>query len=277
MIRVVRAIQSLRIMIFAIIKSLDVLFWVLMVIVFFQYIFAMVFMHGALSYITSYTDGSGVVLNAVDAWAHPGAHLDYLKFRWGSIEQSFVTLFESITGGVNWGEVYYSLEKIGGVYGIFFIFYIYMMMFLVLNVVIGTVVDVTSSVAAKDRDRMVEDEMKALTEYASDIKDFFSQADADCSGMLSWEEFRAHLDDNRVKAYFQTLDLDIRRANMLFKLLDSNDAGEVGIEAFVDGCLRLRGQASSLDLNLVIYQLESIIKGRCLINGNCDPLSTRSI
>merc|ERR1712083_1108737 len=150
---------------------------------------------------------------------------------------------------------------ISPVYGICFLVYIYFMVFLVLNVVIGTVVDVTSSVAARDRDRMVDDEMKNLKDYAVNIKEFFLQADADKSGQLSWLEFKDHLDDNRVKAYFQTLDLDIRKAHTLFKLLDRNDNGEVGIEEFLDGCLRLNGQAKSLDINLVIYQLELLTKG----------------
>merc|ERR1712157_356755 len=108
---------------------------------------------------------------------------------------------------------------------------------------------------------MVDDEMRALKDYSSDIKSFFQQADADNSGQLSWEEFKTHLEDNRVKAYFQTLDLDIRKAHTLFKLLDRNGSGGVGIEEFLDGCLRLRGEAKSLDMNLVIYQLETLIKG----------------
>merc|ERR1712194_610841 len=92
-------------------------------------------------------------------------------------------------------------------------------------------------------------------------KDFFNSPDADNSGHLSWKEFKGHLADDRVKAYFQTLDLDIRKAHTLFKLLDRNDNGEVGIEEFLDGCLRLKGQAKSLDINLVIYQLELLTKG----------------
>lgn len=274
-VRIVRVIQSLRVMIFAIFRSLDILFWVLAVLLFFKYVFAMVFMHGTISYVDSNpSGGTTLTIDEQQFWDDGQQHFDYLRTSWGSIERAIVTLFESITGGRDWGEVYHSLVKIGVVYGIMFLFYIYFMVFLVLNVVIGTVVDVTSGVAARDRDRMVEDEMKALKDYASDIKEFFRQADADSSGQLSWEEFRIHLDDDRVKAYFQTLDLDIRQAHILFKLLDCNDNGEVGIEEFLDGCLRLRGQAKSLDLNLVIYQLESLIKGSSLIAGDYIPPST---
>ncbi|CAK0873888.1 unnamed protein product, partial [Prorocentrum cordatum] len=266
-VRIVRMVQSLRVMIFAIFRSLDVLFWVLAVLLFFKYVFAMIFMHGTISYFDSYpNDGVTLTLDEKQFWSTSQEHFDYMMTSWGSIERAIVTLFESITGGRDWGEVYQSLVKIGILYGIMFLFYIYPAASARRR--IGTVVDVTSGVAARDRDRMVEDEMKALKDYANDIKEFFRQADADNSGQLSWEEFRTHLDDDRVKAYFQTLDLDIRQAHILFKLLDCNDNGEVGIEEFLDGCLRLRGHAKSLDLNLVIYQLESLIKGSSLIAGD---------
>merc|ERR1711920_1007180 len=121
--------------------------------------------------------------------------IDYMKCGWSSIDRAILILFESITGGRDWGEVYYCLFRIGPVYGILFIAYVYFMVFLVLNVVIGTVVDVTAGVASKDRDLMIDGEMASLKGYASEIKDFFKQADAD------------HLEDDRVKAYFQTLDL----------------------------------------------------------------------
>jgi hypothetical protein len=262
-VKVVQICQSLRVMIFSIFKSLDALGWVLVVLIFFKYIFAMIFMHGTISYFELHLDDGGDTLSLEENqyWEDSQDHMNYMKCSWSTVYRALLTLFESITGGRDWGEVFYSLEKISPVYGICFLVYIYFMVFLVLNVVIGTVVDVTSSVAARDRDRLVDDEMKNLKDYADNIKTFFMQADSDGSGQLSWEEFKAHLEDNRVKAYFQTLDLDIRKAHTLFKLLDRNDSGGVGIEEFLDGCLRLRGQAKSLDINLVIYQLENLTKG----------------
>merc|ERR1712228_84108 len=261
-VKVVQICQSLRVMIFSIFKSLDALGWVLVVLLFFQYIFAMIFMHGTIGYFETHLDDGGEALSLEEKlfWDTSQDHIDYMKTSWSSIDRALLTLFESITGGRDWGEVFYSLEKVGMAYGICFLVYVYFMVFLVLNVVIGTVVDVTTSVAARDRDRLVDNEMANLKDYSENIKTFFVQADADKSGQLSWVEFREHLEDNRVKAYFQTLDLDIRKAHTLFKLLDRNDNGEVGIEEFLDGCLRLKGQAKSLDINLVIYQLELLTK-----------------
>jgi hypothetical protein len=261
-VRVVQACQSLRVMLNSVFKSLDALIWVLVVLLVFKYIFAMLFMHGTILYFESHlgSGGESLTLEEQYFWDDPQQHVDYMKCSWGSIDRSILTLFESITGGRDWGEVFWSLYKVGALYGLMFVVYVYFMVFLVLNVVIGTVVDVTSGVAARDRDRMVDAEMSSLKDYASDIKTFFKQADADGSGQLSWEEFRTHLENDRVKAYFQTLDLDIRKAHTLFSLLDSNDSGEVGIEEFLDGCLRLRGQAKSLDLNLLIHQVDGLVK-----------------
>jgi hypothetical protein len=274
-VKVVQICQSLRVMLFSVFKSLDALGWVLVVLIFFKYLFAMIFMHGTISYFELHLADGGDVLSLEEQqfWDDSQAHIDYMKCSWSTVYRALLTLFESITGGRDWGEVFYSLEKVSPVYGLCFLVYIYFMVFLVLNVVIGTVVEVTSSVAARDRDRLVDDEMKSLKDYAESIKAFFMQADSDGSGQVSWEEFKDHLQDNRVKAYFQTLDLDIRRAHTLFKLLDRNDSGGVGIEEFIDGCLRLRGQAKSLDINLVIYQLERLTKGLSWITHT--PARTR--
>jgi len=261
-VRVVQACQTLRVMIFSIFKSLDALIWVFVVLLYFMYIFAMIFMHGTLAFFESHLDSGGgdLSLQEQQFWLTPQDHIDYMKCSWSSIDRAIVTLFESVTGGRDWGEVYYSFLRVDPFYGLLYFGYVYFMVFLVLNVVIGTVVDVTTGVASKDRDRMVDHEIASLKTYATDIKTFFKQADTDNSGQLSWKEFKEHLENDRVKAYFQTLDLDIRKAHTLFKLLDRNDNGEVGIEEFLDGCLRLRGQAKSLDMNLVIYQLETLVE-----------------
>jgi hypothetical protein len=249
-------------MMFAIFKSLDALVWVFVVLLYFMYIFAMIFMHATIGLFESHLEGGGDALSmqGQECWQIPADdHVAYMSCTFTRIDSSILTLFESVTGGRDWGKVFDSLLRVNAFYGILYLAFVYFMLFLVLNVVIGTVVDVTSGVASKDRDRMVDHELAALKDYATDIEAFFKQADTDKSGQLSWKEFKTHLENDRVKAYFQTLDLDIRKAHTLFKLLDRNDNGEVGIEEFLDGCLRLKGQAKSLDMNLVIYQLETLI------------------
>jgi voltage-gated sodium channel len=247
-IRVVKICQSLRIMIFAILKSLDALLWVFAVLIFFKYLFAMVFMHATTEEFREYGNTSA-------------EHLIKLKHDFGGLFQSFCTLFKVITNGRSWDEVYDSLSEVHAIYGLVFLAYVYFTVFLVLNVVVGTVVDVTSRVALRDRDRKVTEEMSKVKEYAEDVRQFFSMADSNKSGTLSWEEFCEYLEDDKTKAHFQSLDLDISQAHVLFDLLDDNGDGVVGIREFLDGCIRLRGQARSIDLHLAIFQLQQLLSG----------------
>jgi hypothetical protein len=263
-VRVVRICQSLRVMIYAILRSLDALFWVLAVLAFFMYIFAMAFMHAATE---QFRDNEHTMLSLCPTCsagldcAAKCAHLKWLEDHLGSFLKVMLTLFQSMTGGLDWAEVYDQLNLINGVHSFTFVVFIYFIVFLVMNVVTATVVDVTSGVSKRDHDLVVKEEMKRLREYTRDIKEFFKDADTDRSGQLSFEEFTMHLQDPQVKAYFNSLDLDTRQADILFHLLDRDESGEVGISEFLDGCLRLKGEARNLDMNLVIYQLEHILKG----------------
>jgi len=263
-IRVVRVCQSLRVMIFAILRSLDALVWVLAVLFFFMYMFAMLFMYSAEKEFDDHLESCPLseclALEEPPECTTVCARLTWLETHFGTLQRVIVTLFQSITGGLDWGEVYDIWMEIGWILGAAFIVYIYFMVFLVLNVVIGTVVDVTSGVSKRDHDSVVAEEMSKLKEYTRDIKDFFETADKDKSGQLSYDEFSKYLQEDKVKAYFRALDLDSRQAHVLFTLLDCNESGEVGYSEFLDGCLRLKGEARNLDMNLVIYQLQHLLQ-----------------
>merc|ERR1719171_2977142 len=82
----------------------------------------------------------------------------------------------------------------------------------------------------------------------------FLEADLDGDGSVSYDEFQNHLKDNRVKAYLRTLDLEAAEAEDLFGLLDLDGSGSVDIEELVMGCLKLKGQAKSIDVQLLMYE-----------------------
>merc|ERR1712217_999046 len=108
-----------------------------------------------------------------------------------------------------------------------FTFYIFFMVFGIMNVVVGTFVEHASACAQRDQDAVVEAQLATIRNYASDIRKFFKEADKDNSGLLSWEEFEMHLKDDRVKAYFSSLDLDVSQARLLFELLDVDSGGRL--------------------------------------------------
>merc|ERR1712113_22457 len=76
----------------------------------------------------------------------------------------------------------------------------------------------------------------------------------DGSGSLTWEEFGYHLQDPRVQAYLATLELDVSEARGVFDMLDFRGIEEVSVDDFVAGCMKLKGQAKSMDVCTILYE-----------------------
>merc|ERR1712217_848525 len=76
-----------------------------------------------------------------------------LYYRFGRIYLSLLTLFECITGGLDWGEVAASLMKeISPVLGFVFCFYIAFCLFAILNIITGVFVQKAQAQAQEDKD-----------------------------------------------------------------------------------------------------------------------------
>jgi len=179
---------------------------------------------------------------------------------YGSVSTAMVTLFMSISGGVDWKDAIEPLQHVHWLYEMAFVFFIYFMFFGVLNIVISAFVQAAAEIAKKDREYLVHRELEATEAYNKKIKEFFADADRDQSGILSWEEFEDHLTNPKVSAYFTSLELDVTHAHRLFKLLDKDNSNEVGLDEFLDGCIRLKGEAKSIDVNMLVYEMDRLSK-----------------
>jgi len=173
---------------------------------------------------------------------------------------ALVSLFMSICGGIDWREAWQALDDVHWVYSCVFIFYIFFMMFGVLNVVIATFVEGASMISRQDRELVTQSELDRNREETSNIRRFFQDADLDNSGDLTWEEFETYLQQEHVQAYFQSFQLDVSQAHTLFRLLDVDGSNCVEIDEFVEGCMRMRGQARSIDVHMLLYETEMMIK-----------------
>lgn len=140
------------------------------------------------------------------------------------------------------------------------LFYVFFMVIGVLNVVIGAFVSATGEIASRDRDLIVKAEMAQLTQYIEKARTFFSEADVDNSGRVSLGEFKTHLDDKRVCAFFNALGIEVSQAEQLFHLLDKDGSHMLSPNEFLAGCMRLRGPAKSLDVNLLLHDARQLSK-----------------
>merc|ERR1712157_30373 len=80
------------------------------------------------------------------------------------------------------------------------------------------------------------------------MRNLFAEMDSDGSGTVCLSEVKDFFNDERVRSYFNALGLETHDAERLFFLLDEEESGEISVESFLDGCLRLKGTARSIDV-----------------------------
>jgi len=105
-----------------------------------------------------------------------------------------------------------------------------------------------------DHENAVRLKLHEKLQFTRKIRSLFMDIDASKDGVLTYHELEAHLDDEQVSAYFDSLGIDPSDAWDLFKLLDVDSSQSIDVEEFIDGCMRLRGPAKALQLAKMMYE-----------------------
>lgn len=239
--RIISIFRSLRLLLFSVMHTLRSLMWTILLLLIIMYMFGVIFTQAANQ---GYFSDDEV----------PG-----LRENFGTIPLSVYSLFMSITGGIDWHIVAQPLSDLSWIWLVFFIAYIAFSQFAVLNVVTGVFCQTAIEGAIRDQEEVMQVQEDTTKEFVSQLTELFQDTDVDQSGELTIDEFETLLKDERLKKYCASLDLTIDDAWSLFKLLDSDGSGAIGVHEFVTGCLRLRGSARSVDLALAAYQLKWMI------------------
>uniref|UniRef100_A0A7S1MKT1 EF-hand domain-containing protein n=1 Tax=Alexandrium catenella TaxID=2925 RepID=A0A7S1MKT1_ALECA len=146
------------------------------------------------------------------------------------------------------------LAEISVFYQVLFAFYVLFVITGVLNVLTGAFVQRACEFSKLDRDLVVQSEMNSHHAFLGAMKGIFEEVDADSTGKITWHNFREYLQNEHAQAYFSAHQLDTSDARELFLLLDVDEEDEVGIEDFILGCERLRGQARSSDVQTLLRE-----------------------
>jgi len=169
-----------------------------------------------------------------------------LEEYFGSVSVSVMSLFQTVTGGLEWRDMVLPLMRhVSPAMGIVFGLYIVFTSMALMNIVTGVFVETALQRGREDKDVYM----------INHLKEVFGLLDINRVGTISWSELEAHLDDAKLRAFFKDIDIDISEARGLFHLLDRDRSGTIDADEFLGGCLRLRGPAKSLDMQLVIREL----------------------
>lgn len=167
--------------------------------------------------------------------------------HYGTAQRSIYTMFE-ITFAGSWPAYARPvLNHVSDWYAVFFIIYITLVVFAVMRVITAIFLKDTFDAANNDADMMVSERKHKIKSYVKKLEEIFYAADASGDGVISEQELGELLKNEEVVRYLEALDLEVHQGTALFHLLDDGD-GEITYQEFIDGILRFKGPARSIDL-----------------------------
>mmetsp|Transcript_105612 Transcript_105612/g.251778 ORF Transcript_105612/g.251778 Transcript_105612/m.251778 type:complete len:747 (-) Transcript_105612:124-2364(-) len=244
-------LKALRTLIHSIFVTLKSLIWALVLLALIMYVFAIILAQAAIERLVLIKDLPG------DQW---DAQDTTLKFFWGSLGDSVSTLFMSITGGISWQVAELPLTQLSVVWKVVFFLYMAFVMFAVLNVMTGVFCQSAIESAARDHDMVMQNVVQDKDAHMRKFRLLFQMLDLDDTGYITINELEERMEDVKVKTYFEALELNIDDVWTFFRLLDCDSGQEIDIEEFIFGCMRLRGNATALDLAKLMHSHAWIAK-----------------
>eukprot|EP00439_Symbiodinium_sp_Y106_P012854 s1224_g1.t2 len=250
--RVFRFVMAFRTLITSILYTLKSLFWALMLLIVIVYVFGVLFTQAVNDFLLD--NAATMPLTKSDE--------ELARNYFGSLQDAMLSLFMSIAGGVSWEAVIRPLRAVSEFWGALFVFYISFTLFAVLNVVTGVFCQSAIESAQNDHTAVVHSILKNKKAHVDKIKALFSQLGDEKTGAITFAMFEEKIHSPAVQAYFEVLGLDVWDAWSFFKLLDLDNGGEVEVEEFLMGCLRLRGPARAIDVGKVIHDQSWLMRNQ---------------
>ncbi|CAK9057053.1 unnamed protein product [Durusdinium trenchii] len=178
---------------------------------------------------------------------------------YGTAYRSWYTLYE-ITFAGNWPTMARPvLDKVNHGFVVFFVLYITIIVFALIRVITAVFLKDTLDAANNDAELRMAEGLRKKAEYVEKLEGIFQAIDDTGDGMITEERLTFILDNPKVKAYFQTLDVDVHEGAALFHILDDGD-GECTLEEFIGGILRCKGPARAIDQVAMMADLRQLDK-----------------
>jgi len=233
-VRILRVLKELRLMVASIFGSVRSMLWALVMVSLVTYVFGCCF-------------AQSMAIHLPDLPADSDARAQTIRF-WGSTLIAMNTLFMCSTGGEDWIYPAGHLWDFSGFIYALFLLYISFFLFVVTNTLTSIIIEATMARAIKDRSDVIADGLKKKYRYIEQFKELYSWLDKDNSGEVSLDEMERCLEDEKMLAFLDSLDIDASDVWQFFSTLSMDGSRSLDVETFVMGCMKLRGTARSLDL-----------------------------
>jgi hypothetical protein len=234
--RVLSTIQKLRTLVNSISKTIPALLWTMVLLMLMIYTASICFTQVVADLSEGNPDSVAV-------------GTDTYKY-YGSLLGTMMSLYQAITGGVNWRDMSDSLlAQDSPLMALLLCLYVSFAVLAMLNVITGVFVDAALRSCAnedqKDLDNMLREMVASIN-------------GDDAGAGISVEQFRDQLSLPHVQLFFKQLKLTTHEAKALLDLLDFDKTGTIDPEQFIAGCIRIHGSAKAIDLVTLMSDVHSL-------------------
>jgi len=141
----------------------------------------------------------------------------------------------------------------------FFVLYIIFFQFAFYNIITSIFVDKAMKLAKPDDETLLMDRKKEDAAAKFQLQMVFSQLDDDNSGEISLDELSKVCEDEHMVYQLELLQIAVWDVEGFFRSLTAvTEKDTLDMDMFVDGCMKIRGAATSLDVQSIRWQVQGL-------------------
>eukprot|EP00928_Gymnodinium_smaydae_P025142 TRINITY_DN20119_c0_g1_i2.p1 TRINITY_DN20119_c0_g1~~TRINITY_DN20119_c0_g1_i2.p1 ORF type:complete len:587 (-),score=56.82 TRINITY_DN20119_c0_g1_i2:327-2087(-) len=254
-IRVMKIFKELRVMISAIFSTLKTATWAMILVAMTMYIFGVGLAQLSASYFLELASSAREMPEDQEL-------LDQLHIFYGSLPVSIMTLFMAICDGIDWEVAYRPLYLVDPFARAIFLVYVTFSSFCLMNVIVGIFCQNAVEAFEQDREKLIEMQMNEKNRYVDMLTTLFMSHAGSEDNRLNHEEFVLLVQDPEMRALLTAIDIEVRDAVTLFKMVssDSDGPGTLDIDEFITGCIALRGGAKAFHLERAYVETKKLTR-----------------
>eukprot|EP00929_Paragymnodinium_shiwhaense_P048107 TRINITY_DN24371_c0_g1_i2.p1 TRINITY_DN24371_c0_g1~~TRINITY_DN24371_c0_g1_i2.p1 ORF type:complete len:892 (+),score=167.30 TRINITY_DN24371_c0_g1_i2:39-2678(+) len=251
LLRVVKQLQTLRLMAAMIGSAFCSVLWALVFLFLFTYMAAVFFMQVIGDRVAVLKRDGPELLSHSDEQFLADAEQYY-----GGMGRCLMNLIGTVSGGVDWIDVAMPIAEISGFYLVAFNLYVMFLVFGLLNILTGIIVEHARDSLTVDRELGIQLALQNKQSMEKDLMELTQHWDINGDGQLSHDELLKHLQDEEFVAELTDLNLTVDEAIGVFKLIDPHSTGTASIDTFVRALLRFAGSASHIDVATMLFEMK---------------------
>merc|ERR1712228_138986 len=163
---------------------------------------------------------------------------------------------------MGWSLSYNAISVTGWAAEMTYLMFVAFMQIAIVNIITGIFVDTALQKLAPDRETLALSHHNEMELVAGQMRSLWREVAETDDGYLSRDDFVRGLRGTKIPYQLEEMGLSIDNVTQFFGVLlkNSPESGKVRIKNFVHGCMRLKGPASSYDIQEMRSEMFAIRK-----------------